>query len=392
MAQHEQYVNITDQTTFAAWVRQEGRVRLFNIMLAFDAAMAIFNNVPPRITFSELDLMLPCEQVFWETTCHDDLITHGVMPRPRMKLLDAFQMLFTPAAEVQSAMEKYSWNSWDMMYLIHLLYVHVWRQTFSNPLLRKSIFHTPAPANILDPLKTALRNWKAMWDDVRSKLTDEQLQGMGFETSSDSYWTLTRLVVQAFDTSSRGGNGALSASESVSSPRDPGGSPVPRQQQPPAPRSGPLVQQPAALSGQPVYPDPGVIQSPTQAMELNGAYSNYAAYPINATPGMIPANPNMSSLNGMMTNVPPNVAMSMDVDQRLTVVPVKAEQEVVHASGLPPGLGFSGNYTTTASEPASATATEFGAQGSSAGFDYMPFEADCDVQGAHLRKIIKRVR
>lgn len=348
-------------------------------MLAFDAAMAIFNNVPPRITFSELDLPLPCEQAVWETGSYAELVGKSMFPRSRIKLLDAFQLLFVPTPEFTPAMEKESWCCWDCMYLIHLLYSHVWRQTFSNPLLRKSPFAVQAPANILEPLKTAIRNWKTLWDSVLSKLSPEQLAGMGFETSSDSYWTLTKYVIQAFDVGNN--RGSLSGTASVAS----GGH---HEQANAAPTANAPAQQTARV--QPTYPDPG-----TANVQMDGPYPDYSQYnSVAAAHGMVPLHNGMTNINGM-GNVQMGMNMNMSampVDHHMTMPMVKEEEEVAHASALPPGLNLSssGTYTAT-SEPASATATEFGGQAANAP-DFMPLEADCDTQGAHLRKILRRVR
>lgn len=349
-------------------------------MIAFDAAMAIFNNVPPRITFAELDVQLPCEQQFWEIGSYMELASQTSMPRPRMRLLDAFQLLFVPTEEFQPLAEKTDWNCWDLLYLIHLMYVHVWRQTFSNPLLRKSIFNTPAPPNILEPLKTAMRNWKTLWDDVRPKLTSEELRGMGFETSSDSYWTLTRLILQAFDVShvKTGANyaGSASGSASMSSPVESGNTSA--QPLPP--------QQPLPQPAQFMYPDP--MNNPASRMPVNGNYNPTAYNMAAAQAGMVPIG-NAKSYNGTMPLNGNHAYLSnkMTIGQQHPT-PVIAQrsgkhEDIVDSANLPPGLGLSGNYAMS-SEPTSATATEFGG-----GLDFMPLEADCDTQGAHLKRILR---
>jgi len=391
-AQHSPYISISDQAAFTAWQREESRIRHFAIMTALDAAMAIFNNVPPRITFSELDLHLPSDQVFWNMGSYTDLINQAIFPRPRMKMLDAFQLLFAPTPEFQVAAEKETWNCWDCMYLIHLLYSHVWRQTFSNPLLRKSPFTTAAPANILDPLKTAMRNWKSLWDDVRSQLTTEQIAGMGFEISSDSYWTLTKLIIQAFDTGNpKEDPVSLSGSASVASggAHDQGGTAA--QQTPRGPST---------------YPDPASVQAiPTsQTAHVNGHYPDRSQYAVGPGHGMAPLQNGMNYMHGMngmngIHNIN-NMQMSMGmngmnlgpvpVDQRMAVPSVKQEEEAVQSSGYAGGLNLGGNYPAS-SEPASATATDFATSRGGAP-DFMPLEADCDIHGAHLKKVLGRAK
>jgi len=51
----------------------------------------------------------------------------------------------------------------------------------------------------VEPLKTAVQNWKTVWDEIREAIPREAWSGMGFETAADSYWTLTKLLVQRCD-------------------------------------------------------------------------------------------------------------------------------------------------------------------------------------------------
>lgn len=140
-----------------------------------------------------------------------------------------------------------------------------------------------------------------------------------------------------------------------------------------------------------MYPDPGAAN-----VQTNGPYPDYSQYnSVAAAHGMVPMHNGMTNMNGishvqMGMNMNAVSMNAIPVDHQMVMPMVKEEEDVTHASALPPGLGLSGTYTAT-SEPASATATEFGGQGPR-GLDFMPLEADCDTQGAHLRKILRRVR
>lgn len=300
-------------------------------MHAFDTAMGIFQNVPPRISFSELDVQLPCDSIYFELSSHSEMISRATFPKPKMKLVDAFQKLFVAPSDLPSAVKEDAFNCWDMLLLIHCLYTYVWRQTVSwpcsversvsvvlprrhmerpwctcthlltqlqvaNPLLRASPSALYAPSNILDPLKLAIQNWKTIWDEIRIKLTREQMCHMGFETSADSYWTLTKLIVHRFD------------AKSSSSPR-----------------------------------------------EAHSASSS-VSYPSGAT-----------------TTV--NVGgMQIFVNDEVMAEPRNGVSDV--ASGSTPGI---------------ATAMG-GTKEEWSMLDFMPIDTDCDSQGAHLRKILKRAR
>lgn len=277
-----------------------------NIMYAFDSAMAIFSNIPPRISFAELDLQLPCDSIYFELSSYSDMLNHATFPKPRIKLIDAFRKLFVPTTELSAAIERDSLNCWDMMFLVHCLYTHVWRQTFWNPLLRSSPSTLHAPSNILEPLKTAIRNWKVIWDNIRKRLTRDQMRDMGFETSADSYWTLTKLIVHRFD-----------------------------------PKSN--------------------------------------------------ANPHETSHSTSSLSYPSGTTVNLG-GMRLTV----KDGHTSALTGVPAGYASSCFSSATA-----AGITDFGPDysasmggqgGAFSPLDFMPLETDCDSQGVHLRKILRRAR
>jgi hypothetical protein len=205
-----------------------------NVLLLLDSAFGIFDNIQPRIDLSELDLQLPCDSIYFETASYQDMAITSLLPPRKMKLLDAYQKLFmepTGDSGYSDTIKKISLNSWDLLVLIHrrcscpfpimsqlchghcvsltrsspiVLYSFVWRQIFSNPLLRISSTTVSPSATILDPLKLATRNWKMFWDEARASISPKDLPQMGFETSADSYWTLTRLLVHCFETKCSG--------------------------------------------------------------------------------------------------------------------------------------------------------------------------------------------
>lgn len=93
-----------------------------NIMLALDSAFGIFNNIPPRVDLSELDLQLPCDPVYFETSNYEEMVIRSQFPRHKMKVLDAFQKLFmtqSPTSTRFDPVERHALNSWDLLILVH---------------------------------------------------------------------------------------------------------------------------------------------------------------------------------------------------------------------------------------------------------------------------------
>lgn len=222
-----------------------------NVMLALDSAMGIFNNVPPRVNYCELDLQLSCHIETFELTSYAEMVQRSAFPRGRMKLIDAFQKLFVQSSEVKAAYQHEVLCCWDMLLLIHgacvriisgwyiqdanshpVLFTHCWQHLFGNPLHRASPTSlTAEPQLVYDPMKTALANWKILWDDIRAKLPRTTVGEMGFETSADSYWTLVRMIVLKFEykkrttsvASSTNGTAGQHAPHNIAK-RDPGAS------------------------------------------------------------------------------------------------------------------------------------------------------------------------
>lgn len=93
-----------------------------NIILALDSAMGIFNNVPPRVHYCELDLQLPCQPEFFDLSSHAEMMQQSLFPRPRMKIIDAFQRLFSQPEDLRPAFQNEVLCCWDMLYLIHGMY------------------------------------------------------------------------------------------------------------------------------------------------------------------------------------------------------------------------------------------------------------------------------
>lgn len=90
-----------------------------NVLLALDSAMGMFNNVPPRISYCELDLQLPSEQQYFGLSSYTEMLQKSLFPPQRMKLIDAFQRFFLPQSEIKLAFQTESLCCWDMLYLIH---------------------------------------------------------------------------------------------------------------------------------------------------------------------------------------------------------------------------------------------------------------------------------
>jgi hypothetical protein len=96
-----------------------------NVMLLLDSAFGIFDNIQPRIDLCELELQLPCDPIYFKTANYQEMAINSLFPHQKMKVLDAYQMLFRTQrdpSECLAPAEMISLNSWDLLILIHRTY------------------------------------------------------------------------------------------------------------------------------------------------------------------------------------------------------------------------------------------------------------------------------
>ncbi len=98
---------------------ESSKSRTMNVLLALDSAMGIFNNVPPRVNYCELDLQLPCHAEYFDLSSHSEMLQRSSFPRTRMKLIEAFQKLFVHPGELKAAYQSEILCCWDLLYLVH---------------------------------------------------------------------------------------------------------------------------------------------------------------------------------------------------------------------------------------------------------------------------------
>jgi len=119
--QHSPSFVIRDQNTFRFWVRKESLIRTATIMMMLDNAFGIFNNVPPRIQWSEIDLPFPSDDVCFKAANYSELLSIQRFPAPRIKIKSAFVLLFGPtdSIDTERALQSAALTVLDLQMLIH---------------------------------------------------------------------------------------------------------------------------------------------------------------------------------------------------------------------------------------------------------------------------------
>lgn len=95
--------------------------RTATLAVMLDHAFGIFNNVPPRFQWAEIDLAFPSGDAFFQISNYDTMVAQAAAPLRRMKMKDAFVILFStdgPEGNLR-ALGGGNLTALDMQMLIH---------------------------------------------------------------------------------------------------------------------------------------------------------------------------------------------------------------------------------------------------------------------------------
>jgi len=197
--QHSPDFVIKDQQSFRSWIRKESMIRTATLSIMLDHAFGIFNNVPPRFQWSELDIVFPGDDDFFKTSNFTEMITKSLSPRPKMKIKEAFMLLFSGpeiAEEHINTLRLNGTTALDMQMLMHFMYTHLWAATFQNPLA--SLPGTNIQT-LLAPFKQALRNWRMIWDEIKNSAAETEWNKLGFQRTAETYYDAVTGIMEVFE-------------------------------------------------------------------------------------------------------------------------------------------------------------------------------------------------
>jgi hypothetical protein len=90
-----------------------------------DHAFGIFNNVSPRFQWAEIDLPFPSDDRYFNVANYADLRAQSIYPQQRIKVKDAYVVLFTPPGSPEkdlNVLRTANLDTFDMQMLIHCMY------------------------------------------------------------------------------------------------------------------------------------------------------------------------------------------------------------------------------------------------------------------------------
>ena len=173
--------------------------RTATIATMLDNAFGIFNNVSPRFQWAELDLPFPSDDYFFRIASYDQLVASQNFPVCKMKIKDAFLSLFTPPDTPDynlRVLREGHLTALDMQMLIHFLYTQIWTTLFNNPLL---LLPNVSLSLVVSPFKTAMRNWKTIWDETRSRVPESEWNKLGFQRTAETYYDTVTMIVDVWE-------------------------------------------------------------------------------------------------------------------------------------------------------------------------------------------------
>lgn len=186
-------------------------------MMMLENSFAVFNNITPRLQWAEIDLPFPSSDICFKAASYNDLSNHSGYPVPKIKIKDAFLLLFSPMETADNdlmTLRNGNISALDMQMLIHgkilsrthwihckadpylELYIHAWNSTFCNPLAQ---LPTTSISSLVAPFKLAMRNWKLVWDEIKSTAGADEWNSLGFERTAETYYNAARSILRIFE-------------------------------------------------------------------------------------------------------------------------------------------------------------------------------------------------
>ena len=72
----------------------------------------------------------------------------------------------------------------------------MWASTFSNPLALLPFTNIRA---LVQPFKTALQNWRTVWDGIKAAADEKEWNKLGFQRTAETYYDAVLAIVQVFE-------------------------------------------------------------------------------------------------------------------------------------------------------------------------------------------------
>ncbi|KAJ5110039.1 hypothetical protein N7532_002684 [Penicillium argentinense] len=194
------------------WIQTECRIRTIGVISLLDCAFLFYQNYPCRLTHSEMECELPCEESLFKAK-HPFSQPNFRFTRD-ITLYAAFQGLFEPTSRDSVAHSPAVGNMdltvLDMFILIHVLFTFInSHMTLVGLLKQQGFLMRPLEDTVdgnasksvipedslLSSIRTALHRWREHWIALRNKVSNDEWASMGFYKNGYNFWLVSQLLI-----------------------------------------------------------------------------------------------------------------------------------------------------------------------------------------------------
>ncbi|OQE17969.1 hypothetical protein PENSTE_c019G04247 [Penicillium steckii] len=194
------------------WIQTECRIRAVSVISLLDGAFLFYQNYPCRLTHSEMECELPCEESFFQTQ-HPFSQPNFQFSRG-ITIYKAFQSLFEPIKQdslgPSAVVSQMRLTVLDTFILIHALFTFINIHMSLVGLLKKQSLVTQSLQNpkqldssksmipedsLLTSIRTALTRWRDYWVAVRNQVSPDEWSTMGFYKNGYNFWLVSQLLI-----------------------------------------------------------------------------------------------------------------------------------------------------------------------------------------------------
>lgn len=196
-----------DEVLEHLWIQKESRIRTISIISLLDCAFFFFQNFPCRLTHTEMECDLPCDESLFFSE-HPFAEPNFRFSRG-LKVSEAFKNLFdeTPESNLMDL------TALDMFILIHILFTFInTHMTLLGCSIGMGYLNNPRESagvdtkdttipedSILIAIRTALSRWRDHWIAVRNRVTSDEWTSMGFYKNGYNFWLVSQLLITRKD-------------------------------------------------------------------------------------------------------------------------------------------------------------------------------------------------
>ncbi|CAI7666410.1 unnamed protein product [Penicillium crustosum] len=196
-----------DQALEHLWIQKESQIRTISIISLLDGAFLFFQNFPCRLTHTEMQCDLPCDESLFSSE-HPFAEPNFRFSRG-LRVSEAFKNLFDEAPE-SNPMDL---TALDMFILIHILFSFInTHMTLLGCSIRMGYFKNPRESagvgtkdttipedSVLIAIRTALSRWRDYWIALRNGVTSDEWASMGFYKNGYNFWLVSQLLITRKD-------------------------------------------------------------------------------------------------------------------------------------------------------------------------------------------------